>query len=117
VCVQALVSNKVRLDLRAAVAMAAAEQPMAVTPELQAQVVTFVTRRLEQLLVDSGVKVEPVKSILVERGWDPYLAALTTNDLQVRKKARLLLFEDKGLTRTRPCRDKPGHAWLFCWHQ
>jgi glycyl-tRNA synthetase beta subunit len=81
---QTLVTNGVRLDLPAAVAAAAAEQPVKVTTEVQNQVVTFVTRRLEQLLVDGGCGPEPVKAALAERGFDPALAAQTARDLQVR---------------------------------
>jgi hypothetical protein len=55
---QALVSNNVSLSLRSAVALAAAQQPLSVTQQQQEAVVDFVSRRLEQLLVDSGVSAE-----------------------------------------------------------
>jgi hypothetical protein len=55
---QALVSNNVSLSLRSAVALAAAQQPLAVSQQQQEAVVEFVSRRLEQLLVDSGVSAE-----------------------------------------------------------
>jgi glycyl-tRNA synthetase len=55
---QALVSNNVSLSLRGAVALAAAQQPLAVSAAQQEAVVDFVSRRLEQLLVDSGVSAE-----------------------------------------------------------
>jgi glycyl-tRNA synthetase beta subunit len=55
---QALVSNNVSLSLRSAVALAAAQQPLAVSAAQQDAVVDFVSRRLEQLLVDAGVSAE-----------------------------------------------------------
>lgn len=55
---QALVSNNVSLSLHSAVALAAAQQPLPVSQQQQEAVVEFVSRRLEQLLVDSGVSAE-----------------------------------------------------------
>lgn len=51
-------SNNVSLSLRSAVALAAAQQPLPVRGQQQEAVVDFVSRRLEQLLVDSGVSAE-----------------------------------------------------------
>lgn len=55
---QALVSNNVSLSLSAAVALAAAQQPLSVTHQQQDAVLDFVGRRLEQLLSDAGVSAE-----------------------------------------------------------
>jgi glycyl-tRNA synthetase len=52
------VSNNVSLSLRSAVSLAAAQQPLAVSQQQQEAVIEFVSRRLEQLLVDSGVSAE-----------------------------------------------------------
>ena len=49
----------------------------------QAAVVDFVTRRLEQLLVDGGCAVEAVKAVLSERGGCPAIAAQSARELQV----------------------------------
>ena len=81
---EALVGNNVRLDLPAAVAAAADLQAIPVAPEARAAVADFVTRRLEQLLVDGGCCVEAVRAALAERGADPALAAATARDLQAR---------------------------------
>lgn len=51
-------SNNVSLSLSAAVALAAAQQPLAVTQKQQESVLDFVGRRLEQLLSDAGVSAE-----------------------------------------------------------
>lgn len=80
---QALVSNEVRLDLEAALAAAAAAQPIAVDAAATAAVLDFVTRRLEQLLVDNGCGPEVVRAVLSERGADPFAAARSARDLQV----------------------------------
>lgn len=50
---------------------------------LQLQVLEFVVRRLEQILVDSNVSVEAVRAALAERSSNPCLAASTARDLQV----------------------------------
>ncbi len=75
-CVETLVANDVRVDLRPLLAAAAAAQPVPAGAEVQAEVLTFISRRLEQLLVDRGVaSVEAVRSALAERGADPAAAA------------------------------------------
>lgn len=78
-------ANGVRLDLPAAVDAAAELQALPTPPEARASVAEFVTRRLEQLLVDGGCAVEAVRAALAERGADPALAAATARDLQVCK--------------------------------
>ncbi|KAK9839286.1 hypothetical protein WJX81_005719 [Elliptochloris bilobata] len=80
---EALVANNVCLDLPAAVGAAADLQAVATPPEARAAVVEFVTRRLEQLLVDGGCCVEGVRAALAERGADPALAAATARELQL----------------------------------
>lgn len=79
---QALVSNNVRLSLSSAVALAAGAQPVAVDAKARGAVMDFVTRRLEQLLVDSGVSAEAVRAVLAERSDNPSLAAETAEQLQ-----------------------------------
>lgn len=59
--VETLVERGVHLDLRKAVDMAAKLQPVKVEPAVGEEVVQFVTRRLEQLLVDRGTPVELVR--------------------------------------------------------
>lgn len=51
-------ANNVRLSLSAAVAAAAGAQPLAVSAKAQGAVLDFVARRLEQLLIDSGIPPE-----------------------------------------------------------
>ncbi|KXZ51509.1 hypothetical protein GPECTOR_12g472 [Gonium pectorale] len=74
---QALVSNKVRVSLRAAVAAAAGLQPLPVSAAVQSDVLAYLGGRLEQLLADGGAPAEVVRAALAERGDDPALAART----------------------------------------
>ncbi|KAG2494176.1 hypothetical protein HYH03_007534 [Edaphochlamys debaryana] len=74
---QALVSNGVSVSLRAAVAAAAALQPIPVSAAVQAEVLTYLGGRLEQLLSE-GAPAEVVWAVLAERGDDPALASRTS---------------------------------------
>lgn len=78
---QVLLGSGVRLDLGAAVDVTAAVQPVPVSAEARAGVLEFVERRLEQLLVDSGVAIEAIRAALAERGADPALAAATAKEV------------------------------------
>ena len=80
---QTLLGNGTRLDLRQAVNAAAELQPLPVSQSSRDTVFEFVTRRLEQLLVDSGIAVEAARAILAERPGDPLLAQTSAQDLQV----------------------------------
>lgn len=82
-CAQALTGNNISLDLGEAAAHAARLQPIPVSGEAVEGVLEFVTRRLEQLLVDEGCGVEVVKAVLSERGANPSIAAQSARELQV----------------------------------
>ena len=82
-CSQALTGNDISLDLGEAAAQAARLQPIAVSGEALEGVLEFVTRRLEQLLVDEGCGIEVVKAVLSERGANPTIAAQSARELQV----------------------------------
>ncbi|KOM58623.1 hypothetical protein LR48_Vigan11g165700 [Vigna angularis] len=73
--VQLLVEKNKNLDFKKALELAAEVQPIKVDPRVIDDVLHFVTRRLEQFLVDKGVNAEFVRSILVERANFPCLAA------------------------------------------
>ena len=74
--VDALVAANCRLDLRAAIAAAAALQPVPCSAASQEEVAVFIVRRLEQLLVDRNfASVEQVRAVLAEHGNDPAAAA------------------------------------------
>uniref|UniRef100_A0A453QA05 glycine--tRNA ligase n=1 Tax=Aegilops tauschii subsp. strangulata TaxID=200361 RepID=A0A453QA05_AEGTS len=75
--VQILVENKKNFDLTKALTLVAQVQPIRIDNDVINEVVQFVTRRLEQLLVDEGINYEIVRSVLMERANCQYLASQT----------------------------------------
>jgi len=88
--VQALVGNNKDLDLAMALQVAANVQPLPVSDTTLEEVLSFVTRRLEQLLVDGGANVEYVRSVLSERGTLPTLAACSVAQMEDLAKGEAL---------------------------
>jgi glycyl-tRNA synthetase len=80
--IENLVANKVRFDLRAALAATAVLQPVACDEDVQAQVLGFINGRLEGLLRDKGVSAAITKAVLAEQGHNPYAAFKTAAALQ-----------------------------------
>ncbi|KAM3704324.1 hypothetical protein ACJW31_04G167700 [Castanea mollissima] len=79
--VQLLVEKDKNLDLKQALELAAEVQPIQVDASTIEDVLQFVTRRLEQFLVDKGISSEVVRSILAERANLPSLAAKSANKM------------------------------------
>ncbi|XP_068650080.1 glycine--tRNA ligase, chloroplastic/mitochondrial 2 [Aristolochia californica] len=73
--VQVLVENNKNLDLRSSLRLLAEVQPITINDNVIDDVQQFVTRRLEQLLVDRDISAEIVRSVLSERANCPCLAA------------------------------------------
>ena len=86
--VQTLVAADARCDVRAALAEAAKGQPVEVEESAIDECLEYVTRRLEQFLVDGGCGVEAVRAALAERGNDPAACAATAKalDEEVKKE-------------------------------
>ncbi|XP_008776005.2 glycine--tRNA ligase, chloroplastic/mitochondrial 2 isoform X2 [Phoenix dactylifera] len=80
--VQILVENKKNLDLRNALSLVADVQPIKIDTNITNDALQFVTRRLEQLLVDKGISAEIVRSILSERANWPCLAAQSAVEME-----------------------------------
>ncbi|KAF8662027.1 hypothetical protein HU200_056562 [Digitaria exilis] len=80
--VQILVENKKSFDLRGALTLMAEVQPIEIQNDVIDEAIQFVTRRLEQLLVDEGINREIVRSVLMERANCPYLAAQTATEME-----------------------------------
>ncbi|KAJ0968595.1 hypothetical protein J5N97_025512 [Dioscorea zingiberensis] len=80
--VQVLVENNKNLDLRNALQLAANVQPIEIDENILHDVHQFVSRRLEQLLVDKGISSEIVRSILSERANWPCLAARSAMEME-----------------------------------
>ncbi|XP_010503435.1 PREDICTED: glycine--tRNA ligase, chloroplastic/mitochondrial 2 isoform X2 [Camelina sativa] len=80
--VQILVEKEKNVNFKSALELAASVQPTKVEANILEDVYQFVTRRLEQLLVDNGVSPEVVRSVLAERGTYPCLAARTAHKME-----------------------------------
>lgn len=84
--VQTLVGKGMKVSLGNLIEVVSGAQPLPVSSECQKELLTFIRRRLEQLLVDDGVTVEAVRAALNERGDNPSLAASTAKELATEMK-------------------------------
>ncbi|KAG6677369.1 hypothetical protein I3842_14G022700 [Carya illinoinensis] len=80
--VQVLVEKDKNLDLKQALELAADVQPIEVDASTVDDVHQFVTRRLEQFLVDKGISPEVVRSVLAERANLHCLAAKSAYQME-----------------------------------
>ncbi len=69
--VQPLIEHAIDFDLRTAVQKSAGLQPVEVTPEVQKQVLDFITGRLGVVLKDGGFKYDVVDAVLAEQSDRP----------------------------------------------
>ncbi|KAL6125889.1 hypothetical protein ACLB2K_073940 [Fragaria x ananassa] len=88
--VQVLVEKDKYLDLQQALELAADVQPIKVEAPTIKDAHQFVTRRLEQYLVDKGISPGVVRSVLAERANLPCLAARTACKMEALSKGELL---------------------------
>ncbi|KAL6323397.1 hypothetical protein AAG906_038668 [Vitis piasezkii] len=88
--VQVLVEKDKNLDLRHALQLAAAVQPITIEADIIDDVHQFVTRRLEQFLVDREISPEVVRSILTERANWPCLATKSAYKMDAMSRGELL---------------------------
>ncbi|XP_061374276.1 glycine--tRNA ligase, chloroplastic/mitochondrial 2 isoform X2 [Gastrolobium bilobum] len=87
--VQLLLEKDKNLDFKEALELAADVQPIEVDSHVIDDVHQFVTRRLEQYLVDKGVNPEFVRSILAERANFPCLAAKSAYKMEELSRGKL----------------------------
>jgi glycyl-tRNA synthetase len=80
--VQPLIEQDIDFDLPAALKKAAALQPIAVSDEVQAHILEFITGRLSVVLKDKGYKYDVVDAILAARSDNPAGAARAVKQLQ-----------------------------------
>lgn len=80
--IENVVANKLPFDLRAAVAAAAAQQPVVCGQDVQGQVLEFVNGRLEGLLREKEYSASVTKAVLAEQSHNPYAAFKTAAALQ-----------------------------------
>jgi glycyl-tRNA synthetase len=85
--IENLVGNQVPFDLRQAVINAAPLLPIPAGEETVEDVLVFVKNRLENYLVEKGIRTSVVRAVLAAQGHDPYSAdrAATELDEQVTK--------------------------------
>ncbi|KAI4372677.1 hypothetical protein MLD38_010878 [Melastoma candidum] len=88
--VQVLVEKNNNLNLQHALEIAAEFQPVKVEQQMISEVHQFVTRRLEQFLVDKEVGPEIVRAVLLERSNVPSLAAKSAVEMEVLSRGELL---------------------------
>ncbi|KAJ9563362.1 hypothetical protein OSB04_008522, partial [Centaurea solstitialis] len=88
--VQVLVEKDRNLDLRHALEVAASVQSIKIDTVTIDEVHQFVTRRLEQFLVDKGINPEVVRAILAERANWPGLAAKSAYKLDTLSRGEVL---------------------------
>lgn len=111
--VQVLVENNKNLDLRNALRLAADVLPIIVDTNIIDEAHQFVTRRLEQFLVDKGINAEIVRSILSERANWPCLAAESAVRMDALSKGEL--FPKVVQAYSRPTRIIRGKDMVADW--
>jgi glycyl-tRNA synthetase len=79
--VMIVAESQVDLDLRSAIHAAAAVQLMAVSAEVEQQVLDFIQRRFEQALLERGVRHDLIQAVLAVRGHNPAAARRTLDEL------------------------------------
>jgi len=72
--IENLIANRQSLDLRQALAAAAPLLPVDAGSQVRAEVLEFISNRLETYLQDRGIRTSVVRAILAEQGHDPYQA-------------------------------------------
>ncbi|URD90924.1 Glycyl-tRNA synthetase alpha subunit [Musa troglodytarum] len=87
--VQIVVENNKNLYLEDALRLVADIQPIEIDGSVITDVLKFVTRRLEQLLVDKGISPEIVRSVLSERANWPCLAAQSAIEMEALSKGEI----------------------------
>jgi glycyl-tRNA synthetase len=80
--VQMLSQKIIDLDIRQAIQLTAAEQPVPVSPEVQTEVLNFIIGRLEVLMRDElGLPFDVVAAVLAEQGYNPHRAVVAAKAL------------------------------------
>jgi glycyl-tRNA synthetase len=79
--IQTLIERDLELDLTQAIHTAAALQPVEVSGKVEAQVLDFIQRRMQQWLSERGERHDLVQAVFAMRGNNPALAVRTLQDL------------------------------------
>jgi glycyl-tRNA synthetase len=110
--VQILISSQTEIDLRDAIRVVAAEQPVPVSDERRAEVLAFIAGRLRVLLLEEyGLPNDAVDAVLAEQAHNPYRALLGTQALvEWVKRPEWNTVLDSFARCVRISRDKPAYA-------
>jgi glycyl-tRNA synthetase len=79
--VQTLIERNIDLDLCEAIHAAAELQPVEVSAEIEAQVLDFIQKRMQQWLLERGERHDLLQAVLAMRGANPALAMRTLQEL------------------------------------
>ena len=79
--VQSLIAHRLELDLRPALAAAAAQLPLSASSESQAACLDFIVERLRNWLLESGERFDVVEAVVSAQGANPARAALAVGQL------------------------------------
>ena len=79
--VQPLIEHRINFDLREALRLAAALEPVPVSDTVKAQVLDFINGRLRIVLLDMGYKYDLVDAVLAEQSQNPAAAARAVREL------------------------------------
>jgi len=79
--VQNLIDKNISIDLRESLRSAAENLPGKMRKEDTNACLTFITGRLENVLLDAGFRFDAVQAILAEQGYDPALTAANVKQL------------------------------------
>ncbi len=79
--VQPLIEHGINFDLREALRLAAALEPVPVSDTVKAQVLDFINGRLRIVLLDMGYKYDLVDAVLAEQSQNPAAAARAVREL------------------------------------
>jgi glycyl-tRNA synthetase len=79
--VQALIAQSIEIDLRPALAAAAAQLPIPASPESQAACLDFIVERLRNWLLESGGRFDVVDAVISAQGANPARAAQAVQQL------------------------------------
>ncbi len=80
--VQVLQANAIDLDLREAIKVVAAAQPVPVAESVQADVLNFIVGRLRVSMLDMDLPHDVVDAVLAEQGHNPYRALVGARELK-----------------------------------
>jgi glycyl-tRNA synthetase len=106
--VELLCNRSLSFDLQQAIEMVASTQPVSVSHKAKQAVLSFISRRLEQWLLDQGFRHDVVKASLAARGHNP--AGALQSAQQLAAVVEEALFKSTLMAYSRPARISKGKS-------